>query len=151
MLDIIIESDEHLLRELLHELRKIRHLLTTVTSFRITQVAQESKMAITGIIPGTTGVFKVTQLNAAGAPVQLPLPVVDGVPIWKSSDPLAVPTVSTDGLSAAVAVDTAAPQTGSFTLSVAMPDGSAPSSATVPYDQKPADNKVASFAFDQIS
>lgn len=105
-------------------------------------------MAITGIIPGSTGVFTATPLNAAGTAVALPLPTV---PVWTSSDPLATVTTNSDGLGASILVDPSAPQTGSFTLTVTMQDGSASTTVTVPYDQSPVDNVVASFGISQIS
>ena len=137
--------DERLDRELLHELREFEHDLHRVTSFRITQGAS---MAILGIIPGATGVFEFTPLNAAGLPVALPL---SSVPTCTSSDPLAVVTTNPDGLGASVVVDSSAPQTGSFVLTVAMADGSGSTAVTVPFDAKPVDNTVASFGVNQVS
>lgn len=112
------------------------------------QVTQEPNMAITGILPGATGVFVAVPLNASGAPVALPLPTV---PVWTSSDPLAVVIATADGLGASVAVDPSAPQGGSFVLTVAQADGSASTPTTVPYDTVPVDNTVASFGVSQTS
>lgn len=134
--DEIIDLDKQILRELRHDNR-------TVTHFRITQ---EPHMPITGILPGATGVFVAVPLNAAGAPVALPLSTV---PVWTSSDPLAVVTANPDGLGASVAVDPSAPQGGSFVLTVAQADGSASTPTTVPYDNIPVDNTVASFGVSQ--
>lgn len=138
-----------LLSAILYQLVCMRHEHNndnrTITHFRITQ---EPHMAITGILPGATGVFVATPLNAAGVPVALPLPTV---PVWTSSDPLAVVTATADGLGASVAVDPSAPQGGSFVLTVAQADGSASTPTTVPYDTVPVDNTVASFGVSQIS
>lgn len=116
-----------------------------LTSFRITQ---EPTMAITGIIPGSTGTFTATPLNAAGQPLTVALPAA---PVWTSSDPLAVVTAAADGLSASVAVDTTAPQSGSFVLTVASADGTVSTPVTVPYDAVPVDNTLASFGINQTS
>lgn len=118
---------------------------TRLTSFRITQ---EPTMAITGIIPGSTGTFTATPLNAAGQPLTVALPAA---PVWTSSDPLAVVTAAADGLSASVAVDTTAPQSGSFVLTVASADGTVSTPVTVPYDAVPVDNTLASFGINQTS
>lgn len=145
-------SFEHEVIELLK--RIVERSERVVTSFRVYQFQpyDESKgvftMPIIGIIPGATGVFIAVPLNAAGSPVALPLA---SVPAWTSSDPLAVATATPDGLGCSVVVDASAPQIGSFTLTVAMADGSASTAVTVPYDQAPADNTVASFGISQSS
>ena len=106
-------------------------------------------MAITGIIPGATGVFTATPLDASGAPITAPL---SNVPVWTSSDPLAVVTPNADGLGCSVAVDATAPQGGSFVLTIANPDGSASVPTTVPYDNVvPPPVVAASFAVSQVS
>lgn len=147
------ETEHHILKELLSEVREGNHLLhqilhhlhPTVTHFT---VRQENQMAIIGIIPGDTGTFTATPLNKAGVAVALPLPTV---PVWTSSDPLAVATATADGLGCSVAVAATAPQGGSFTLTVSMADGSASTSTTVPYDKIPVDSTVASFGINQTS
>ncbi len=140
--------DEEILEKedrILHELEELRHDQNRTAHFKVTQ---ENSMAILGIIPGATGVFVASPLNAAGAPVALPLSTV---PVWTSSDPLAVATATADGLGCSVVVDPTAPQTGSFVLTVAMADGSASTPVTVPFDAKPVDNTVASFGVSQTS
>ena len=103
-------------------------------------------MAILGIIPGATGVFVATPLNAAGNPVTLPLTTV---PVWTSSDPLAIVLATPDGLGCSVAVSASAPLGGSFNLIIT--DGAIVTTTVVPYDSKPVDNTVASFGVSQTS
>ncbi len=140
-----------LLREILHELKHIVHLLhpSPVTHFRI---IQENAMEIIGIIPGDTGTFKATPLNKAGVTVAL-LPSV--IPVWTSSDPVNAPVLSgsADGLTAFVSVPaTFTPAVGQvFTLTVAMPDGSASTAVEVPFEPVAVDNVVASFGIEQVS
>lgn len=146
---------EHILHEILAEIREthrdverieraLRHQRVTVVQFCI---IQENTMAILGIIPGSTGVFTATPLNAEGQPVDPS--TLTAPPVWSSSDPLAV--VTANGLGASVAVDPSAPQNGSFVLTVSQTDGSAATPVTVPYDAKPVDNVVTSFGVIQVS
>lgn len=153
LLEIIEDLSEGLLRiakAQLEVLERIDHNVNPQTVFTF-GITQENQMAITGIIPGATGTFTATPLNAAGTPVALPLPTI---PTWTSSDTVNAPVVATaDGLSASVTVPgTFVPTVGqTFTLTVAMADGSASSVATVPFDAVVVDNTVASFAINQTS
>jgi hypothetical protein len=136
-------------------LERFLHRLLThkPASYRVTQ---ENDMAITGIIPGATGTFVATPLDSAGNPITAPLAVV---PVWKSSDQLAVVTASADGLSCSVVVSAAAPTTGVnafFSLTVSNPDGSASVDSTVPYlppttPPPPPPEVPASFSVSQTS
>jgi len=141
--DRILEEILHVLREIRRELAHPHHIPATY------QVTQEPDMAITGIIPGSTGTFVATPLDSNGNPITAPLSVV---PIWTSSDPLAVLTPSADGLSVSAAVSTSAVQGGSFVLTIANPDGSASVATMVPYDNvTPPANVAASFSVNQTS
>lgn len=143
--------------EILRELRHISHQLSKlvddenpnrVVRFTITQ---ENHMAILGVVPGATGSFTATPLNAESVAVALPLSTV---PVWTSDDTTNAPVVaSADGLSATVAVPASfVPAPGaSFNLTVTMADGSASTTANVPYDAVPVDNTVASFGINQTS
>lgn len=143
------ENHEH---QILRILRKIEHNLEPKqqpAKFSITQTGGSPGMAITGIIPGSTGTFAANPADANGNPITTPLTVV---PVWTSSDPLAVVTPSADGLTSSVTVDTTASQGGSFNLSVANPDGSALETVSVPYDAvTPPPNVPASFGISQTS
>lgn len=118
----------------------------TPATFRVTQ---GDSMAITGIIPGATGTFAATPLDASGALITTAL---SNAPVWTSSDPLAVVTPNADGLGCSVAVDATAPQGGSFVLTIANPDGSASTPTTVPYDNVvPPPVVASSFSVNQLS
>lgn len=142
----------HLLHLVMQRLEKIERLLERNEDRRVErfEIAQEGSTMILGIVPGQTGTFNFTPLNKAGVAVSL-----NGqVPTASTSDTTSAPiVVAPDGLSATIAVpSTFAPSPGqSFTLTVAMPDGSASTSVAVPYDAIPVDNTVASFGINQTS
>jgi hypothetical protein len=145
----VAERSERADEKMLHELRVIRHELKPKHQPFAYRITQENPMPITGIIPGSTGTFAANPLDASGNPITTALTVV---PVWKSSDPLAVVTPSADGLTASVAVDATAPQGGSFNLSVENPDGSALDTVAVPYDKiVPPPNIPAAYGISQTS
>jgi hypothetical protein len=147
LLDKMIRLQE----ETLHVLHKIEREISRSTTVPSTYVVTQENisMAITGIIPGATGTFVATPLDASGIPITVALTVV---PVWTSSDPLAVATASADGLSVSVVVDATAPQGGSFVLTIANPDGSASVPTTVPYDNVvPPPVVASSFSVNQTS
>ena len=146
----VAERSERDDQAILHELKAIRRELEPrhhiPFAYRITQ---ENSMPIKGIIPGSTGTFAANPLDASGNPITTSLSVV---PLWTSSDPLAVVTPSADGLNSSVAVDGTAPQGGSFELSVSNPDGSAVNTVTVPYNTAPPPPNVpAAYGISQTS
>jgi hypothetical protein len=134
----------HVAEQELEVLRRIEHDLhpPLPRSFRLTQ---ENIMAILGIIPGSTGTFTVTPLDAAGAPFTGPLPA-GYAPVWTSSDTVNAPVVLTpnpagvvDGLNASITVPAAfAPAPGTdFNLTIANPDGSGATVFPIPFDAVP--------------
>lgn len=147
------------LRKIRRELGSIEHRLfrleeftgvNEVISFKIQQRGED--MAITGIAPGSTGVFTATPLDGNGNPVSLP--AGSQPPQWVSSDTTNAPVVaSADGLSASVSVPSTTAG-GSFTLTVSSPDlpGQPSGSASVPINvPPPPPPTVASFQINQQS
>lgn len=100
-----------------------------------TSSVKSAALTLNGIAPGATGQFAVDFLDKDGNVVAAPPNIV---PQWVSSDPKAVVTPSTDGLTASVAVDASVDPkaTASFDLTVGatLADNSAiQGTATVPY------------------
>ena len=87
-------------------------------------------LAISGILPGNTGVFTAQPVDKNGNPAALPAGLV---PAWASSDPTNAPvTWSADGLTASV-ITTAAFTGCKLSIAVNMPDGTQPTGTeTVP-------------------
>lgn len=119
-----------------------------VASFIITQqgdVTMPTQGPLTGLAPGASGNFTATPVDASGNPTTVAAGVV---PVWASDDPTDIVTPSADGLSASVAVAGTATVGATHNLSVALPDGTAASPASLPI-LPPAVQPVASFVITQ--
>lgn len=103
--------------------------------------------SITGIVVGSKGSF--TSLNVPAGSIVPP----GKTPVWASDNPLAVVTAASDGLSATVAVDSAAVAGESFNLSISVirSDGATASgTASVPFLPVPP-VEVSSFEITQVA
>jgi hypothetical protein len=110
--DPSMSKTDHILREILHELKQIKRILSpsTITSFTI----EENPMSLLPIAPGFTPGFTATPAPAGTAPAA-------GNPVaWTSSDTVNAPVTvnSSNSLLATVAVPASAVVGTNFTLSV---------------------------------
>lgn len=141
-------------REILHLLKQQHPQYRPTTRFIITQVGAPimgTQQTLAGLAPGTSGTLTIQPVDTNGLPTTLP---TGTVPAWSFSDTNVQFTPSADGLSCAVSVPKSDIVNPTATVTVALPDGSASTTAVFPIDPAavtppPPPAPVAGFTFTQ--